>query len=81
MWRTSLTRWGARIKGAGTDTIKITGVPVLPGKLHIFNNTGSDEAGTYMVAAAVTGGDVTIHNLIPTHMEPLSAKMRRWDIR
>ena len=67
---------GARIKGAGTDIIKITGVPVLPGNFTYSIIPDQIEAGTYMIAAAVTDGDVTIHNLIPTHMEPLSAKMR-----
>ena len=71
-----LNSMGARIKGAGTDLIKITGVPVLPGHFTYSIIPDQIEAGTYMVAAAVTGGDVTIHNLIPTHMEPLSAKMR-----
>ena len=67
---------GAHIKGAGTDVIKITGVPVLPGNFTYSIIPDQIEAGTYMIAAAVTNGDVTIHNLIPTHMEPLSAKMR-----
>ena len=71
-----LNSMGARIKGAGTDVIKITGVPVLPGNFTYSIIPDQIEAGTYMIAAAVTGGDVTIHNLIPTHMEPLSAKMR-----
>lgn len=67
---------GGKIKGAGTDTITITGVPVLPGNFSYSIIPDQIEAGTYMIAAAVTGGDVTIHNLIPTHMEPLTAKMR-----
>ena len=71
-----LNAMGARIKGAGTDTIRVTGVPVLPGNFSYSIIPDQIEAGTYMVAAAVTNGDVTIHNLIPTHMEPLSAKMR-----
>jgi len=71
-----LNAMGAKIKGAGTDVIKITGVPVLPGNFSYSIIPDQIEAGTYMVAAAVTGGDVTIHNVIPTHMEPLSAKMR-----
>lgn len=71
-----LNSMGAKIKGAGTDVIKITGVPVLPGNFSYSIIPDQIEAGTYMIAAAVTGGDVTIHNLIPTHMEPLSAKMR-----
>jgi len=71
-----LNSMGAKIKGAGTDTIRIQGVPVLPGNFSYSIIPDQIEAGTYMIAAAVTGGDVTIHNLIPTHMEPLSAKMR-----
>lgn len=71
-----LNSMGAKIKGAGTDTIRITGVPTLPGNFSYSIIPDQIEAGTYMVAAAVTGGDVTIRNLIPTHMEPLSAKMR-----
>ena len=71
-----LNAMGARIKGAGTDTIKITGVPFLKGDFVYSVIPDQIEAGTYMVAAAVTGGDVVITNLIPTHMEPLSAKMR-----
>ena len=71
-----LNAMGAKIKGAGTDTIKITGVPFLKGDFTYSVIPDQIEAGTYMVAAAVTGGDVTITNLIPTHMEPLSAKMR-----
>lgn len=71
-----LNAMGAKIKGAGTDTIRITGVPVLPGNFSYSIIPDQIEAGTYMIAAAVTGGDVTLHNLIPTHMEPLSAKMR-----
>ena len=71
-----LNSMGAKIKGAGTDTISIQGVPVLPGNFSYSIIPDQIEAGTYMIAAAVTGGDVTIHNVIPTHMEPLSAKMR-----
>ncbi|MBR6959755.1 MAG: UDP-N-acetylglucosamine 1-carboxyvinyltransferase, partial [Clostridiales bacterium] len=71
-----LNAMGARIKGAGTDTIKIEGVPFLKGDFTYSVIPDQIEAGTYMVAAAVTGGDVTVTNLIPTHMEPLSAKMR-----
>ena len=71
-----LNAMGAKIKGAGTDTIRITGVPVLPGNFTYSIIPDQIEAGTYMIAAAVTDGDVTIHNIIPTHMEPLSSKMR-----
>ncbi len=71
-----LNSMGAKIKGAGTDTIRVTGVPVLPGNFSYSIIPDQIEAGTYMIASAVTDGDITIHNLIPTHMEPLSAKMR-----
>ncbi|MBO7564137.1 MAG: UDP-N-acetylglucosamine 1-carboxyvinyltransferase [Clostridiales bacterium] len=70
-----LNAMGANIKGAGTDTIRIKGVPVLPGGYSYSVIPDQIEAGTYMIAAAVTRGDVTIHNLIPKHMEPLTVKM------
>ncbi|MBP5491239.1 MAG: UDP-N-acetylglucosamine 1-carboxyvinyltransferase [Clostridiales bacterium] len=70
-----LNSMGANIKGAGTDTIRIKGVPVLPGGYSYSVIPDQIEAGTYMIAAAVTRGDVTIHNLIPKHMEPLTVKM------
>ena len=70
-----LNTMGANIKGAGTDTIRIQGVPVLPGGYSYSVIPDQIEAGTYMIAAAVTRGDVTIHNLIPKHMEPLTVKM------
>ncbi len=65
---------GAKIKGAGTDIIRITGVK----KLHGCNYAiipDQIETGTLMIAAAATKGDVTINNVIPTHMEALSAKL------
>lgn len=70
-----LNSMGANIKGAGTDTIRIMGVPVLPGGFSYSIIPDQIEAGTYMIAAAVTRGDVTVKNLIPKHMEPLSVKM------
>lgn len=70
-----LNAMGANIKGAGTDTIRIKGVPVLQGGYSYSVIPDQIEAGTYMIAAAVTRGDVTIHNLIPKHMEPLTVKM------
>ncbi|MBO4746930.1 MAG: UDP-N-acetylglucosamine 1-carboxyvinyltransferase [Clostridiales bacterium] len=70
-----LNAMGADIKGAGTDTIRVRGVPVLPGGYSYSVIPDQIEAGTYMIAAAVTRGDVTIHNLIPKHMEPLTVKM------
>ena len=70
-----LNAMGANIKGAGTDTIRIKGVSVLPGGYSYSVIPDQIEAGTYMIAAGVTRGDVTIHNLIPKHMEPLTVKM------
>lgn len=71
-----LNAMGANIKGAGTDTIRVKGVPVLPGGFSYSIIPDQIEAGTYMIAAAVTRGDVTVRNLIPKHMEPLSVKMQ-----
>lgn len=70
-----LNRLGARIKGAGTDTIRIQGVenlgatdyPVIPDRI---------EAGTFMVAVAMTGGDARVENVITEHVQALTAKLR-----
>lgn len=70
-----LNTMGANIRGAGTDVIRITGVPVLPAAGTYSIIPDQIEAGTYMLAAAVTRGDITVHNIIPKHMEPLSAKL------
>ncbi len=70
-----LNTMGANVKGAGTDVIKITGVPVLPGNCTYSVIPDQIEAGTYMIAAAACRGDVTVRNVIPKHMEPLTAKM------
>jgi UDP-N-acetylglucosamine 1-carboxyvinyltransferase len=70
-----LNMLGANIKGAGTDIIRIKGV----NKLHGGEYTiipDQIEAGTYMIASAITGGDVTVRNIIPKHMESVSAKLR-----
>ncbi len=69
-----LNAMGAQIKGAGTDTIKITGVERLKGGFYSII-PDQIEAGTYMIAAAATGGDVWVQNVIPRHMESLSAKL------
>lgn len=66
---------GAKIKGAGTDVIKITGVKKLHGGEYTII-PDQIEAGTYMVASAITGGDITIRNIIPKHMDSVSAKLR-----
>ena len=66
---------GANIKGAGTDVIKITGVKFLKQTSSYAIIPDQIEAGTFMVAAAATCGDVLIKNCIPKHMEPISAKL------
>jgi UDP-N-acetylglucosamine 1-carboxyvinyltransferase len=66
---------GARIKGAGTDIIKIEGVDSLHGAAHSVI-PDRIEAGTFMLAAAITGGDVTITNMLPDHVKPVAAKLR-----
>jgi UDP-N-acetylglucosamine 1-carboxyvinyltransferase len=70
-----LNKLGANIKGAGTDTIKITGVERLGGTRHQVI-PDRIETGTYMVAAAITGGDITIENVVPNHIKPVIAKLR-----
>ncbi|SHI58905.1 UDP-N-acetylglucosamine 1-carboxyvinyltransferase [Desulfofundulus thermosubterraneus] len=70
-----LNRMGARIKGAGTDVIRIEGVKHLNSVEHAVI-PDRIEAGTYLVAAAITGGDVTVTNVIPEHLEPVLAKLK-----
>ena len=65
---------GAKIKGAGTDVIRIVGVEKLHGAEYTII-PDQIEAGTYMIAAAITGGDVLVKNLIPKHMDSLTAKL------
>lgn len=65
---------GARVKGAGTDIIKVTGVPSLRGVTHALI-PDEIEAATFMIAAAATGGDVIVDNVIPKHLESVSAKL------
>ncbi|MCL2168484.1 MAG: UDP-N-acetylglucosamine 1-carboxyvinyltransferase [Defluviitaleaceae bacterium] len=69
-----LNRCGANIKGAGTGVIRITGVQKLKGCTYAII-PDQIEAGTYMIAGAITGGSVTVRNVIPKHMEALSAKL------
>jgi UDP-N-acetylglucosamine 1-carboxyvinyltransferase len=75
-----LNTMGANIKGAGTDVIRITGVDHLPGNSTYAVIPDQIEAGTYMIAAAATGGNVKVSNIIPKHMEPLSAKMEEMGV-
>ena len=69
-----LNSMGANIKGAGTDVIKIRGVEKLHGSTYSII-PDQIEAGTFMLAAAATRGDVLIKNIIPKHMEAISAKL------
>lgn len=71
-----LNKMGARIKGAGTDTIKIEGVEKLHGVPSHHVIPDRIEAGTFMVGAAMTGGDVLIKNVLPNHLKAVIAKLR-----
>ena len=70
-----LNSMGAEISGAGTDSIKIKGVQYLNGTNYSII-PDQIEAGTYMVAAAATGGDVLVKNVIPKHLESITAKLQ-----
>lgn len=70
-----LNKMGARIKGAGTDTIKIEGVKALKGVSHHVI-PDRIEAGTFMVGAAITKGNVLIRNVVPDHLKAVIAKLR-----
>ena len=74
-----LNLMGANIKGAGTDTIKIKGVDEMHGCEY---SVVPDQitAGTYMMAAAATCGNVLVKNVIPKHMEAVTAKMREMGV-
>ena len=71
-----LNMCGADVRGAGTDVIKVRGVEKLHGCTYSII-PDQIEAGSYMVAAAATGGDVLIKNVTPKHLEPITAKLRR----
>ncbi|MDR1209703.1 MAG: UDP-N-acetylglucosamine 1-carboxyvinyltransferase [Clostridiales bacterium] len=66
---------GADVRGSGTDTIRVKGVPSLSGCDHTVI-PDRVEAGTYMTAAAITGGDVTVGNVVVDHLKPVVAKLR-----
>ncbi len=71
-----LNQMGAKIKGAGTDVIKITGAPVDSLKGNEYSVIPDQiEAGTYMALAAATRGDVVVKNVIPKHLESITAKL------
>ncbi|HHW48386.1 MAG TPA: UDP-N-acetylglucosamine 1-carboxyvinyltransferase, partial [Clostridiaceae bacterium] len=75
-----LNTMGANIKGAGTDVIKIIGVDSLPGGATYSIIPDQIETGTFMIAAAATGGDVTVRNVIPKHMDSLTAKLLEMNV-
>ncbi len=70
-----LNNMGARVMGAGTNIIRVEGVKELSGATHTII-PDRIEAGTYMVAAAATGGDVLIDNVIEDHLKPIIAKLK-----
>ncbi len=74
-----LNSMGADIRGAGTDTIKVYGVEKLHGGSYTII-PDQIEAGTYMAAVAATGGEVTIRNVIPKHLDCISAKLREMGV-
>lgn len=76
---TLLTNMGAKIKGAGTDIIRIEGADSLHGCVHTII-PDRIEAGTYAIAAAAQGTEVTIDNVIPEHLESLLAKLREMGV-
>ncbi len=69
-----LNTMGARISGAGTDTVKIRGVEELQGGTYAII-PDQIEAGTYLAAVAAAGGDVLVKNVIPKHMECITSKL------
>ena len=76
---TLLNAMGARIKGAGTETIRIEGVDRLHGCRHSII-PDRIQAATYMIAAAATRGDVVVDNVIPKHLEALTAKLQEMGV-
>lgn len=74
-----INNMGGKVKGAGTDVIKIEGVAELTGAEHSII-PDRIEAGTFMVAAAITRGDVTIENAVPEHMSALISKMQEMGV-
>ncbi len=75
-----LNKMGAKIKGAGTDTIKIEGVEELR---EVTHHVIPDriETGTFMLAAAITRGDILIKNALPDHVKPVIAKLRECGVQ
>ncbi|GIP36559.1 UDP-N-acetylglucosamine 1-carboxyvinyltransferase [Paenibacillus sp. J2TS4] len=76
---TLLSSMGVQIKGVGTETIRIEGVDALHGCRHSII-PDRIQAGTYMIAAAATRGDVVVDNIIPKHMEAVIAKLQEMGV-
>src|SRR5690625_8037219 len=75
-----LNKMGANVIGAGTETIQIEGVEILTGTDHTII-PDRVEAGTFMVAAAVTQGNVLIQNVVSEHLRPVIAKLREMGVK
>ncbi|ABZ83581.1 udp-n-acetylglucosamine 1-carboxyvinyltransferase [Heliomicrobium modesticaldum Ice1] len=75
-----LNAMGARIRGAGTDVIRVDGVSELRGTRYTVI-PDRIEAGTYMIAAAATHGRVIVENVIPTHLHAITSKLREIGVR
>ncbi|MCW9133331.1 MULTISPECIES: UDP-N-acetylglucosamine 1-carboxyvinyltransferase [Bacillus cereus group] len=75
-----LNAMGAKVRGAGTGTIRIEGVDKLYGANHPII-PDRIEAGTFMVAAAITGGDILIENAVPEHLRSITAKMEEMGVK
>ncbi len=75
-----LNSMGARVSGAGTDVIKVRGVNRLQGGFYSII-PDQIEAGTYLMAAAATGGSVTVTNVIPKHLDCITVKLREMGCR
>ncbi len=71
-----LNKMGAKVRGAGTHVIRIDGVKKLNSTEHAVI-PDRIEAGTHMIAAVMTGGDITVENVIPEHISPIIAKLRQ----
>lgn len=71
-----LNKMGAKVRGAGTHAIRIDGVKKLSGAEHVVI-PDRIEAGTHMIAAVMTGGDILVENVIPEHISPIMAKLRQ----
>ncbi len=74
-----LNSMGAEVRGAGTDTIKINGVKRLNGNEYTVI-PDRIEAGTFMVAAAITKGDITVENIVVDHLKPMIAKLKEANV-